>query len=135
MQTMTRAMPPIGAASALNCQPGRWLIDTHQPAAPGHVPMAIEAGPHLAKRQAERSGDCTAEFAPFRQEMEAILARQRAAKAANAPSIELPRPTEPIDADLPPTFLDTLQVVGGSAAGVIILASLIGAVASRALGG
>lgn len=125
----------IHSATALNCQAGRWLIDTHHTVAPGHVPMAIEAGPHLAQRRAERSGDCTAEFAPFRQEMEAILARQRAAKAANAPSIELPRPTEPIDADLPATLRDTLQVVGASVVGAIVLAALIGTAASRAWGG
>lgn len=120
---------------ALNSQPGRWLIDTHHTIAPGHVPMAIEAGPHLAKRQAERSGDCTAEFAPFRREMEAILARQRAARAANAPSIELPRPTGPVDVNMPATLRDTLQVIGASVAGVIVLATLIGTAASRAWGG
>ena len=64
-----------------------------------------------------------------------ILARQRAAKAANAPSIELPRPTEPIDADLPATLRDTLQVVGASVVGAIVLAALIGTAASRAWGG
>lgn len=120
---------------AFNSQPGRWLIDTQHGQTIGRVHTPIQAAPLLAQRQAERSGDCTAEFAPFRQEMEAILARQRAAKAMQTLAQDVPQPTAPIDTDIPATLRDTLQVVGAAVIGVAILAGLIGGVASSALGG
>lgn len=125
----------IHEPTALNCQPGRWLIDTQHGHTIGRIHTPIQAAPLLAQRQAERSGDCTAEFAPFRQEMEAILARQRAAKATQTLATDVPQPTAPIDTDIPATLRDTLQVVGASIIGVVILAGLISSAASRAWGG
>ena len=112
------------ACTALNCQPGRWIIDTHHGQAAGRVPHAIEAQPLIEKLIAERARDYPVQFDRFRQE---LAARRTPAAISPAPS--------DIDEDtIPATMIDTLQVVGTSVIGVTVL-GLVCRFAAHALGG
>lgn len=114
------------APSALNSQPGRWLIDTQSGMAAGRVPTPIMAGPLLQQMQAERDSlHYQAEIDAFVAEHRAVMASRRAAPA-NMP----PAPTQPMDdVCLPASFGETMLVVGTAIAGVSILAALLTALA------
>lgn len=112
--------------TSLNCQPGRWLIDTKDGHAPGRIPSPIAASPLLQQMQAERDS------LHYQAEIDAFVAEHRAFTVTHraAPANTPPVPTQPMDdVYLPASLGESLLVVGTAIAGVSILAALFTALA------